>query len=188
MHSSVSALQISVWEPSPCFGRGRRLVRLAPRRETAVAVGFLPEEESVLEEGLAVGAVEGSAEGAAEGGRGGDLAAVAAVGFTGGIGRHRVDGKIRGGGHIPPIEGGVRVLAVDGDEGTVRQAAVGGAGQRDALGQRAWPPVLPGLREVGGAALGKDVGGGNGAVAGDGAAAVAEVVLLPPMAMSLPGR
>ena len=56
-------------------------------------------------------------------------------------------------------------------EGAVRQAAVGGAGQRDALGQRL-AACAAGLREVGGAALGKDVGGGNGAAAGDGAAAV----------------
>ncbi len=53
-------------------------------------------------------------------------------------------------------------------EGAVRQAAVGGTGQRDALGHRL-ASCAAGLREVGGAALGKDVGGGNGA-----AAAVAE--------------
>ena len=56
-------------------------------------------------------------------------------------------------------------------EGAVRQAAVGGTGQRDALGQRR-AACAAGLREVGGAALGKDVGGGNGAAAGDGAAAI----------------
>lgn len=56
-------------------------------------------------------------------------------------------------------------------EGAVRQAAVGGASQRDALGQRLAARAA-GLREVGGAALGKDVGGGNGAAAGDGAAAI----------------
>ena len=55
-------------------------------------------------------------------------------------------------------------------EGAVRQAAVGGASQRDALGQRLAARAA-GLRKVGGAALGKDVGGGNGAAAGDGAAA-----------------
>ena len=58
-------------------------------------------------------------------------------------------------------------------EGAVRQAAVGGAGQRDALGQRL-AACAAGLRKVEGAALSKDVGGGNGAAAGDGAAAVAE--------------
>lgn len=58
-------------------------------------------------------------------------------------------------------------------EGAVRQAAVGGIGQRDALGQRL-AACAAGLREVGGAALGKDVGGGDGAAAGDGAAVVAE--------------
>ena len=52
-------------------------------------------------------------------------------------------------------------------EGAVRQAAVGGTGQRDALGQRLAARAA-GLREVGGAALGKDVGGGNGAAAADG--------------------
>lgn len=71
-------------------------------------------------------------------------------------------------------------------EGAVRQAAVGGTGQRDALGQRL-ASCAAGLREVGEAALGKDVGGGNGAAAGDGAAAV-EGGGVPPAAVGRQNR
>ena len=66
MHSNVSALQTSAWEPSPVLGEAAAGAACA-EEGTAVAAGFLPEEEPVLEEGSAVGAVEGSAEGAAEG-------------------------------------------------------------------------------------------------------------------------
>lgn len=51
-------------------------------------------------------------------------------------------------------------------EGAVRQAAVGGTGQRDALGQRLAARAA-GLREVGGAALAKTL--------------AAEMVPLPPL-------